>query len=218
MQSTTEPCPLCASRNSKHYFEDKRRTYLQCQNCQLVFVPKTFYLSAELEKKEYDKHRNDSADEGYRQFLSRIANPLIELLPSKSHGLDFGCGPGPTLSKMLEERGHTVDLYDHYYFNIDSVWKRNYDFITATEVVEHLYQPGAELKRLWQHLVSGGYLALMTKLVIDKDAFANWHYKNDPTHVCFYSFETFAWLSGQLQAQFSQVAKDAFIFTKPNTR
>jgi len=33
----------------------------------------------------------------------------------------------------------------------------------------------------------------MTKLVRDRQAFAGWHYKNDPTHVCFFSEQTWQW-------------------------
>ena len=68
-----------------------------------------------------------------------------------------------------------------------------YDFITATEVVEHLHHPGVELARLWSLLRPGGCLGVMTKLVRDPDAFAGWHYKNDPTHVCFFSEHTWQW-------------------------
>ena len=71
---------------------------------------------------------------------------------------------------------------------------RQYDFITATEVVEHLSQPGEVLGRLWDTLKPGGWLGLMTKLVLSKEAFSQWHYKNDPTHICFFSRETFDYL------------------------
>ena len=31
------------------------------------------------EKARYDQHRNDPSDPRYRQFLSRLANPVIEI-------------------------------------------------------------------------------------------------------------------------------------------
>jgi len=46
-----------------------------------------------------------SADPRYRRFLARLAEPLIAHLPKGARGLDFGCGPGPTLSLMLREAG-----------------------------------------------------------------------------------------------------------------
>ena len=37
----------------------------------------------------------------------------------------------------------------------------------------------------------------MTKLTDQVTDFANWHYKNDPTHVSFFSSKTFAYLAGR---------------------
>ncbi|MFA0697998.1 class I SAM-dependent methyltransferase, partial [Vibrio sp. 10N.222.49.C9] len=76
-----------------------------------------------------------------RKFLSRVQIPLAERIGSHKQGLDFGCGPGPTLSLMMQEAGHDVDLYDLYYYPDTKVLNKRYDFITATEVIEHLYQP-----------------------------------------------------------------------------
>nr|MBS0021313.1 methyltransferase domain-containing protein [Gammaproteobacteria bacterium] len=84
---------------------------------------------------------------------------------------------------MFAEAGHHMAIYDPYYAADASVLRRSYDFITASEVVEHLYAPGEVLARLFDLLRPGGWLGLMTKLVTDRAAFASWHYKLDPTHV-----------------------------------
>ena len=180
-------------------------------------VPPCAQLSADAEKAEYDLHRNSVDDPGYRRFLGRLAGPLLARLTTASQGLDFGCGPGPALAAMLREAGHQVRLYDCFYAPDDSVLTGPYDFITASEVVEHLHQPGDVLARLWQALRPGGCLGLMTKLVIDREAFSRWHYKNDPTHVCFFSRETFAWLAAQWGAEAEMIGDDVIIFTKPGT-
>jgi 16S rRNA G1207 methylase RsmC len=39
--------------------------------------------------------------------------------------LDFGCGPGPTLSILLAEQGQQVDLYDPFYHDDPSVFAKN---------------------------------------------------------------------------------------------
>jgi 2-polyprenyl-3-methyl-5-hydroxy-6-metoxy-1,4-benzoquinol methylase len=171
-------------------------------------------LSPAEEKAEYDLHRNSPDDVGYRRFLSRTVEPLAARLAPASNGLDFGCGPGPTLSVMLEEAGHQVALYDPFYANDQSVFKRQYDFITATEVVEHLRRPGEELARLWACLAPGGFLAVMTKRVINRQAFARWHYKADRTHICFFSAQTFEWLAKQWQAGLVFEGKDVAILEK----
>lgn len=207
-------CPLCNATRSQPFFADARRAYLRCSVCALVFVPPEFYLSAAEERAEYDKHENDVEDPGYRKFLSRLFIPLNKILKENSQGLDFGCGPGPALAHMFREAGHTVALYDLFYAPDLSVLNDSYDFISATEVVEHLYLPGSELSRLWRILADGGTLGVMTKLVLDQEAFSRWHYKNDPTHVCFFSRETWRWWAQKHHARLTFAATDVVLLKK----
>jgi hypothetical protein len=188
-------CPLCSGAESEAFHQDKVRNYLKCPTCNLVFVPRHQHLSEADEKAEYDLHDNQPDDVGYRKFLSRLYLPLNDRLKPNSYGLDFGCGPGPTLSKMFEETGHQVDLYDPFYAPDKSVFSKQYDFITMTEVAEHLAAPGMELDRLWGMLKEGGVLGVMTKRVLTLETFRTWHYITDPTHICFFSEETFRWLT-----------------------
>lgn len=177
------------------FFENKKRAYLRCLNCSLVYVPQRYWLSRDDEKAVYDLHENDLHDFGYRQFLSRLTTPLLEKLGPNKKGLDFGCGPGPTLSVLMEEHGHCVDLYDPFYHNDPTVFDKTYDFICATEVVEHLRNPEKEFSLIFSMLTHGGWLGIMTKLVIDREAFSKWHYIRDLTHICFYSRATFEYLA-----------------------
>ena len=212
--SESPHCPLCSAPDTIDYWQDRRRSYRQCTRCELVLVPPQFHLTPVQERAEYDLHQNDPDDEGYRQFPSRLALPLLERLSAGSHGLDFGCGPGPALARMLEESGHRVALYDVFYAPDDSVLAGCYDFITATEVVEHLAAPGAELERLWLLLKPGGWLGVMTKLVRDRDAFAGWHYKNDPTHISFFSRPSWRWWAGQVGAGLTFLGDDVMLLQK----
>ncbi|MGE6605251.1 class I SAM-dependent methyltransferase [Halomonas sp. NPDC076908] len=186
-------CPLCAESTTALYHQDRRRDYYQCATCKLVFVPPEHHLSAVAEKAEYDKHQNSPHDTGYRRFLGRLFTPLLAKLTPGSRGLDFGSGPGPTLSIMFAEQGYPVAIYDPFYARDPSVLSQAYDFITATEVIEHLSQPGQVLAQLSAQLVPGGYLGLMTKRVSSHNAFTRWHYISDPTHISFFSEQTFRW-------------------------
>ncbi len=208
------PCPLCSSEDVCFFFKDKNRIYLRCFFCKLVFVPSRYWLSTEDERATYDLHENDVQDTGYRQFLSRLSTPLLERLSSKQKGLDFGCGPGPTLSVLMEEQGQQVDLYDPIYFNDPSVFKKKYDFICATEVVEHLHDPKREFAALFKLLKRGGWLGVMTKLVRDEYAFRQWHYIRDMTHICFYSQSTFEYLAQRFHADLNFVANDVILLSK----
>lgn len=207
-------CILCKSPDTDFYYEDNIRSYYQCPKCNLVFVPPYQYLSPEEEKKRYDLHENDPLDEGYRKFLSRLMRPLNCRLAPGSQGLDFGCGPGPTLHLMLEEQGHQMNIYDPFYNKDPSVFDTNYDFITATEVVEHLHNPSEELDLLWRCLKPRGYLGIMTKMVRNRQAFRNWHYIRDETHVAFFSRNTFEWLAGRWNASLDFPENDVIILQK----
>jgi len=207
-------CPLCKSADIHRFYSGKKREYLQCGVCYLVFVPAVYFLPKEEEKQRYDVHKNSPEDQGYRKFLGRTFLPMKKMLLPGSSGLDFGSGSGPTLSVMFQEIGHKVSIYDYFYAHDISVFQKEYDFITATEVLEHLRHPQEELDRLWACLKQGGKLGIMTKLVLNKKAFSSWHYKTDPTHICFFSKATFHWLARRWQAEIDFIDKDVVFFYK----
>lgn len=206
-------CPLCSSE-SEPYAQDRRRAYLHCPRCDLVFADPDSRLDAAAEKAHYDLHENDPADAGYRRFLSRLAEPLLTRLETGTHGLDYGSGPGPTLSVMLEEAGMVMSLYDPFYAPEAAVLNRTYDFVTCTETVEHFHHPARDWAQLTALVRPGGYLGIMTKLVINRERFAKWHYKNDPTHVSFYSPATFDWLGRHFGFDVHRADADVILMRK----
>ena len=214
-----ETCILCNDDQVRHFYRDTSEhyssEYYQCQHCRLIFAPPNDRPDRDEEFARYETHENDPQDEGYRNFLSQLFDPLNELLEPKSKGLDFGSGPGPTLSLMFEEAGHEMSIYDSFYDDDSSVFNETYDFITATEVIEHLFHPGKELERLWGCLCPGGYLGIMTKIAEDDVGFfADWHYRLDITHVTFYTKDTFRWLAKHWNASVNFHADRVIIFQK----
>ncbi len=207
-------CPLCLSDDTFRFFTDKNRDYDHCHNCQLVFVPANQHLSCDAEKAIYDYHQNQMDDVGYRQFLSRLATPMQDRLTVSANGLDYGCGPGPLLAKLFTEQGHHMQIFDPYYAPNMDVLQEHYDFVTCTEVIEHFRQPNLELHKLFGLLKPYGILGIMTKLVIDADAFSRWHYKNDLTHVSFFSRDTLKWLAIKYQCRLDILGNDVIIFTR----
>ena len=209
-----DACPLCNSNLTESFYIDSYRQYLKCSICDFVFVPKIYHLSEKDERVRYDTHNNDPEDDRYRNFLSQLLNPLQEMIPKNASGLDFGSGPGPTLSLMLEERGYSVDLYDKFYARNDTVFDRQYDFITASEVVEHLRQPLVELSRLMGLLKYDGVLSIMTQILTPQIDFEQWYYKNDPSHVGFFSEKALNYLSQKWQAELYVISERVVIFKK----
>ena len=207
-------CPLCHGKQIVHYYCDGARDYQRCPDCNLVFVPAGQHLSAAAGKAYYDLHENHVDDPGYRRFLDRLFSPLNERLAPNANGLDFGCGPGPTLSAMMQEAGHEMRLYDPIYYPNDNLLTESYDFITATEVFEHLHEPEKDLEILFNALNPECWLGIMTKRTLDKESFSQWHYIQDPTHVCFWSETTFHWLANQWQAVAEFTAADVVLIQK----
>jgi hypothetical protein len=201
---TDARCPLCAGADPVRWFRDRRRDYLRCNACALVYVPRAQHLDADEERRRYDQHNNDPADPAYRRFLSALCQPMIERLSAGAAGLDYGSGPGPTLSLMFEEAGHPMRIYDPFYADDRAALRQRYDFVTCSEVAEHFAEPGREWKRLIGLLKPGGRLGVMTSLLTPDIDFGRWYYKDDPTHVCFYAPETIAWLAARhrLQVEF----------------
>lgn len=107
----------------------------------------------------------------YQDYLKQIMNPVLDRISEGACGLDFGSGPGPTLSKMFESRGFQTDIYDAFYAPNEDVFDKTYDFITACEVVEHLHKPQMELDRLFGLLNPNGILAIKTQFCLLKTNF-----------------------------------------------
>jgi len=207
-------CTLCHDSNTVIYSELADASYFQCSNCQLIFQDPKTYLDGEEEKARYDTHQNNPEDPGYRKFLARVVDPLLERIEPGQKGLDFGCGPGPTISVMLEEKGYKVDNYDLYFRPDTKLVEKSYDFITSTEVFEHFYLPGKEFEKVWSLLKPNGVLGVMTLFYPDsKEVFNSWWYKNDPTHVCFFSPEVFEFIGKKYGARI-EVVSDQVVFLR----
>lgn len=207
-------CPLCAATDGRLYAEDRLRSYYECPVCRLVYVPPGLYPTAAEEKDRYDLHRNTRDDKGYVSFLNRLVSPLKKKLSPNASGLDFGSGPVPVLAELLEEVGLTVASYDIFYDNRPEVLEQQYDFITLSEVIEHLHFPYKTLETLFNALHPGGLLAVMTQPRVSAEAFAGWWYKNDPTHVLFFSDATFEWIGTEFNGESGRSAKDVWFIRK----
>ena len=109
-------CPLCASGGAALLFTSVRknleRDYVLCDACDLVFVPREFHLDEDAARARYLLHDNDPCDGDYRRFLARLWDEMRPRLRHGARGLDYGAGPGPALSAMIEEDGFSASIYD----------------------------------------------------------------------------------------------------------
>ncbi len=188
-----EMCPLCGSPGPFADVPDMRkRTLRACPACRLVFAAPADLPSAEAERERYVKHRNGPADAGYVSFLRQALEPALPLLDPRMHGLDYGCGHTPTLHLLLKEAGLRCENYDPFFY---PDWPAgSFDFLFATEVVEHFHRPAVEWPRMLSLLKPGGLLVVMTAPWEDLDAFRTWGYASDETHVVFYHRQSLEWI------------------------
>lgn len=189
-------CPLCMTRQENRVISgpDLRKYYL-CAHCSLIFVDPCHFLSPEKEQQHYVTHENHLENEGYVRFLKQILDPMLPYLDSKMRGLDYGCGPGPTLSKLIKQHGIACDDYDPFFANVPL--HPPYDFMLATECLEHFHRPADEMKRISAWLKPGGLLGVMTEHWTHIEQLKSWYYAKDPTHVCFYHASTLDYLCQQ---------------------
>ena len=214
MAELTSTCRLCRQQ-ARDFMVVDGKAYLACDHCGLRMMHDDDLPAPLEEKAHYDQHDNRVDDIGYQQFLSRLADPLMALLPPSSSLLDFGSGPGPALAEMMRHAGHQVALYDPFYAPHPSVLSAEYDAVMATEVVEHFHHPHDGFKQMLASVRAGGRLAIMTNLQDDDAAFAHWYYRRDPTHVAFYREETLAFIGEEFGLTINRISRNVTIFQKP---
>ena len=147
------------------------------------------YLSREKEKARYLTHKNDVSNPGYQNFVRPVIETVTTHTTTRQHGLDYGAGTGPVITKLLQEKGYNMTTYDPIFIPDPYALEATYDFIVCCEVVEHFHCPQSEFAQFNKLLHSSGLLVIKTELLTLEIDFPNWYYKNDPTHTIFYSTE-----------------------------
>lgn len=186
------PCPLCGSNEVDDFAEASHRHFLVCKRCSLVFAEPADLPDPSTEKNRYQQHQNSKADEGYVKFLKQAIEPALELISSESRMLDYGCGPEPVLSQLLEEKGFYCQNFDPFFYPKEP--EEKFDCIFSTETFEHFHYSHKELKKLTHLLNENGLLVVMTEFYQDAAHFSNWWYTRDFTHVTFYNQSTFEYI------------------------
>lgn len=206
-------CPLCGAGDGRPVITSDARQYFQCARCELVHLHPSQRLSRADERARYALHENNGADPDYIGFLRRLADPMIERLHPGARGLDFGCGPAPVLSELLTSAGFPCAAYDPFFAPDQALLENTYDFVACSEVVEHSYDPAHTFATLHALLEPGGLLGVMTRFHPGADAFADWWYRRDPTHVCFYGEATMRWIAGRHASSVDFPRPDVALFT-----
>jgi transcription initiation factor TFIIIB Brf1 subunit/transcription initiation factor TFIIB len=215
MKKSVNDCPLCLEHNTQEYSRDKVRSYFICSHCEIIFVPRDQLITQEQEKQRYDSHQNDKENLNYQNYLKKIVSEILPSLEKEDIGLDFGCGITDLMGQLFKTKSFAVDSFDLYFFPEKNIWKKTYNFIILSEVIEHLRNPQSEMQGLRQILLAHGQLFIKTKLHPNKkELFDNWFYKRDNTHVQFFNLVSLKELAIQLNMNGPElIGEDLYRFT-----
>ncbi|HWY79977.1 MAG TPA: class I SAM-dependent methyltransferase [Candidatus Sulfotelmatobacter sp.] len=214
-------CPLCNSPQYTILYPHFYPRVVICQKCSLVYTNprlKESYLK-ELYTKDYFQNEH-SAHYGYEDYIAdsgKIKKTFekrlndIEKLKKPGNVLDVGCAmgffmdvcvqhgwqvEGVEISEFAAEyvknklgyRIHTGD------FQKVALPKETYDLITLWDVIEHVPDPVATLKKIYTLLKPGGMLVLTTPDAGSLPAKLTQHrwigYKLSDEHLTYFSLKT----------------------------
>lgn len=192
----SQPCPLCQNV-AKKFAQNNIQEFFKCSTCYGVSANKDNLLNSVDEKKRYESHNNLLEDKRYINFLNKLCIPLKSYLEKGSVGLDFGCGPVKAIEFIMKGE-HQVLSYDLYFYPDEDILDKKFDFIVASEVVEHLYYPQKTFFHFRDLLKDSGVLAIMTQTWDEFTDFTDWWYAKDPTHVFFYHHKTFEFICSEM--------------------
>jgi SAM-dependent methyltransferase len=193
-------CILCGHTTSTIH-HGKFGDFHRCHHCDFTSKDQGSYISEAQELDIYNSHKNSIEDKAYVDyFKSFLKDSIFSFEATGKSGFDFGSGPCPVLAQILEnDYGYTMDIYDLFYAPEKTYQNKTYDLITCTEVIEHLKDPRPYFKLFSDLLKEDGLLGVMTLFhPKDDQAFLNWHYIRDRSHISFYTPRTLALLASQV--------------------
>jgi SAM-dependent methyltransferase len=124
---------------------------------------------------------------------SFLANAVLPFAAPGSRILDYGSGPRPLLSALLAARGYQASAWDPFFLDDRSAKAGPFDMVIAHEVIEHCARPSEAAGEIAGVLKPGGRACLSTLFRPESQAaFASWWYRQDSTHVSFFSAESLA--------------------------
>lgn len=83
---------------------------------------------------------------------------MIKKYASELVGIDYEV----EVVKKLQEKGYNIVSADAQDFDIQQLYPKGFEVVVATELIEHLINPGSFLKCVKKHLAPGGILILST--------------------------------------------------------
>jgi len=180
-----------------------------------------YRLDGSRERDRYLLHDNSLENGGYRSYLESFLEAVFSFsaicagyTPGKWKILDYGSGPSPSLSVLMRKRGDEVRSWDPFFAPDTPRFRTGADLVTCLEVAEHFYEPRKDFALMARGLKAGGFLALGTQC-IPSVPFDLWWYRQDPTHVSFYTESALSLVAATAGIGFlGKAAPHVYVFRK----
>ncbi len=190
----SKKCIICGSTTWSFHHTIFDVDYHVCDHCEFIFKNPGDLILPDHEFEIYESHENSIEDSRYVAYFKRFLDAAVFPFENgERKGLDFGSGPSPVLSMILErDYGYEMDIYDLFYAPEKVYEGKTYDLITSTEVIEHLADPLVHFQTMKEAMKDNGILSIMTQFhKHDVEHFRTWHYMRDRSHISFYRRKTF---------------------------
>lgn len=213
-------CPVCGNKNYRLRFCIDKFNVIECGKCKLNRIEHNFSFDDIKSLYSSGYFNNKMCDVGYLNyedaekfmrinFKKRISRIIKNRKKDKFRLLDVGASTGYFLSECInvgiDSDGIEVSVeaieFANRKFGItiekttveEFVSEKQYDAITAWDVIEHSAYPDRFLKKINTLLKDNGKLYLTTGDVgsfVSRIFGKRWHLYNLPEHLFFYSKET----------------------------
>jgi 2-polyprenyl-3-methyl-5-hydroxy-6-metoxy-1,4-benzoquinol methylase len=212
---STAVCPICKQITEKIAYKKitPKGDLAQCAACDVYFIwPKVSFLNGEVYNEDYYKSWaiKELGSDGLSSMKKATFDRLLDVIKIDRSGLsilDIGCAMGHLLEaakeKGFDPYGIEISQYSadiaRQKIGHDRIWvgditkmklpDKNFDVITAVDLIEHTYDAGLFLTICSKLLNDNGYLLMVAP---DIDSFSRkltgklWHNFNEQ-HVLFFS-------------------------------
>lgn len=206
-------CLLCVSESIVEVFRnEKAQIFWKCQDCGFIFRSPEHHLSLNQQKNRYKLHQNSEHDKDYQNFLMPVIQAVRAHQRPHESGLDFGCGPSPTISFLLKKNNFQILDYDPIFFPRADFLQKQYDYVTCVEVIEHFSDPRKEFEILKNLLKPNAFAYIKTALTDGIKDFSKWYYHRDMTHVSFYNRTSLEFIKSHMNFRDLQIQNDLILF------
>ncbi|MFZ4857474.1 MAG: class I SAM-dependent methyltransferase [Desulfuromonadaceae bacterium] len=178
-------------------FEDSRPFYICC-NCGLIFTECSL---SRAQKNEHYQSQHANPFDWLKEAEALLRLVSFAVVPRKI--FDFGSGSG-FLAAAFKSLGYEVTTYEPL---LHGEFKRNNyncsnDLVILNQVIEHVEDIDSLVDNVYSVTEPGGIIfvaTLMTDAITDElsrfqEQFKKWWYKDDQTHISFFSQCTFEYI------------------------